>query len=85
MNLLTLEQVQERVPLSMTVLYRAAKDGELRATKLRGRWMVDEPDLDAWVDAGRPAPPVKRARHRRAMPFVAPARRGTLVGIDGGK
>lgn len=78
MNLLPLAEVKSRVPLSESTLHRAIREGDLRATKLRGRWFVDEKDLVAFVEGGRPKVEPPRKRHRRGVPLIAPSRRSGL-------
>lgn len=49
-DFLTPRQVAELTQLSYHSVLRAIKDGELRATRLRGKLRVRRLDLDAWAD-----------------------------------
>lgn len=57
MQLLTVTQVAEQVGLSEWAVRRAIHDGELAASKLRGRLRVDAVDLQAWIDGSRVSAP----------------------------
>jgi excisionase family DNA binding protein len=50
-RLLTVSEVAETTGLSSNAVYRAISDGELRASKLRGRLRIQLADLDAWIDS----------------------------------
>ena len=50
-RLLTVSDVAEATGLSPNAVYRAIWDGELRASKLRGRLRIQLADLDAWIDS----------------------------------
>ena len=50
-RLLTVTEVAEATGLSPNAVYRAIWDGELRASKLRGRLRVQLADLDTWIDS----------------------------------
>jgi excisionase family DNA binding protein len=50
-RLLTVSEVAEATGLSPNAVYRAISDGELRASKLRGRLRVQLAELDAWIDS----------------------------------
>lgn len=50
-RLLTVSEVAETTGLSPNAVYRAIWDGEIRASKLRGRLRVQLADLDAWIDS----------------------------------
>jgi excisionase family DNA binding protein len=50
-RLLTVSEVAEATGLSRNAVYRAIWEGELRASKLRGRLRVQLADLDLWVDS----------------------------------
>ena len=52
-KLLTVAEVARETGLSMNAVYRAISNGELRASKLRGRLRVQSSDVDAWVDGAR--------------------------------
>ena len=49
--LLTVAEVGRATGLSANAVYRAIWNGELRASKLRGRLRIQIADVDAWVDA----------------------------------
>jgi excisionase family DNA binding protein len=67
-RLLTVSEVAEATGLSSNAVYRAISDGQLRASKLRGRLRVQLADLDAWIDSnlvttrGMPTTPPAPAR-----------------------
>jgi excisionase family DNA binding protein len=44
-------EVAQATGLSDNAVYRAISDGELRASKLRGRLRVELADLDAWIES----------------------------------
>lgn len=49
----------------------ALADGTIPgARKVRGRWMVTQSDVDAWLDAGRPARPEPEGDPYRPFPEV---------------
>jgi excisionase family DNA binding protein len=50
-RLLTVSEVAEATGLSSNAVYRAISDGQLRASKLRGRLRVQLADVDAWIDS----------------------------------
>ncbi len=50
-TLLTVSDVAETTGLSPNAVYRAIWDGELRASKLRGRLRIQPADFDAWIDS----------------------------------
>ena len=50
-RLLCVTEVAEATGLSPNAVYRAIWDGELPASKLRGRLRVQIADLDAWIDS----------------------------------
>ena len=64
-SLLTVSQVAEATSLSPNAIYRAIRNGELRASKLRGRLRVQLTDLDAWINSNLVT--------TRAIPEEAPA------------
>jgi excisionase family DNA binding protein len=55
-RLLTVDDVAEVVSLSAYTVRQAIHDGELKASKLRGRWLVHPDDLAEWIDQGRARP-----------------------------
>jgi excisionase family DNA binding protein len=60
MQMLSPAQVAELTGLSRAAIYRAVEEGELRASKLRGRIRVEETELAAWKERTlvRPRPRV---------------------------
>ena len=71
MQLLTINQVAEIVGLSSWTVRRAIHDGELPASKLRSRYLVDAADLDVWVQGGRVSPsPKPEITHIPVTPSV---------------
>jgi excisionase family DNA binding protein len=69
-RLLAVSEVAEATGLSSNAVYRAISDGQLRASKLRGRLRIELADLDAWIDfnlvstGGMPKTPPAPARPR---------------------
>ena len=61
--MLTPHQVADRTGLSYHVVLRAIHAGELRATKLRGRILIDETWLQEWVDRNLIEPRTVTQRH----------------------
>ncbi|MHB1538676.1 MAG: helix-turn-helix domain-containing protein [Solirubrobacteraceae bacterium] len=83
-ELLTPRQVSELAQMSYHAVLRAINDGQLAASRLRGRLRVRRIDFDAWVEESRVTPvaaarvppadaaPLRRASrspHRRAGSF----------------
>ena len=50
-RLLAVSEVAEATGLSSNAVYRAISDGQLRASKLRGRLRIELADLDVWIDS----------------------------------
>lgn len=48
-NLLTPEQVAERVGLKVRAVYNAVRTGDLRAYRVSNRIRIREEDFEAWV------------------------------------
>jgi excisionase family DNA binding protein len=78
MHMLSPAEVAERTGLSRSAVYRAIEDGELRASKLRGRIRVEQEELRAWTErslvtprSSLPAyePPVQNSAGSRAGTF----------------
>jgi excisionase family DNA binding protein len=67
MRLFSVSEVAELTGLSESVLYRAIADGELRASKLRGRLRVRLVDLEVWIESNLVRPDIPR-RIRRTQP-----------------
>jgi excisionase family DNA binding protein len=76
-EILTVEEVAGRSKLGEKAVRNAIRRGELRASKLCGRWRIRERDYEAWFDSGRlvvaPIVPVE-------VP-AAPAVRGSLAAL----
>lgn len=66
MNYLTPEQVTERLPrFNAAWVRRALRTGQLRGSRIGGRWLVPEDAIDELVESGSNA--IKpRKRRRRA-------------------
>jgi len=69
--MLTVQEAATRVRLTQWAIYRAIRRGDLVAYKPGGRLRIDEPDLQAWLDATRVSP-VGPATRRPAQPVVPP-------------
>lgn len=52
-EILTVEEVARRSKLGPKAVRNAIRRGELRASKLCGRWRVRERDYDDWFDSCR--------------------------------
>jgi excisionase family DNA binding protein len=70
-RLLTVAAVALRVSLSAYTVRQAIHDGELKASKLRGRWLVHPDDLAEWIDQGRVASGHADRARRSARPAAA--------------
>jgi excisionase family DNA binding protein len=55
-KLLSPQQIRDLTGLHEEVIRRAIRDGELRASKLRGKLRVRPQDYDAWIDQNAVAP-----------------------------
>jgi excisionase family DNA binding protein len=68
-RLLSVSEVADATGLSSNAIYRAISDGQLRASKLRGRLRIELADLEAWIDSnlvttrGKPKTPPLRPVH----------------------
>src|SRR3954471_24786132 len=76
-QVLTVEQVAERVQLSTSTVMRAIHAGELEASQLtrnRGGWRIRETAIEAWLDfrSNRQRGPATPAA-RQLGPAVAPS------------
>jgi excisionase family DNA binding protein len=78
-RLLTVSQVAEATGLSPNAVYRAISDGELRASKLRGRLRVKLADLDAWIDSNLVS--TRDAQEEPPAPARPPGRNGPGRGL----
>jgi excisionase family DNA binding protein len=76
-ELLTIREVAALVRLSVKTVRRAIASGELVASKVRGRWLVTVPEVNAWIERARFVPPSGTGREVR-MP--APDR-GSLAAL----
>jgi excisionase family DNA binding protein len=81
-QLLTAEQVAERTQLCPATIRRLCARGQLRATKLAGKWRIAETDYVRWLEAGEPEPGVARPKTGRRM--ASPASSWQLRAINGG-
>lgn len=76
-EILTVEEVARRSKLGEKAVRNAIRRGELRASKLCGRWRIRETDYEDWFDSGRLVVlPVTVA----AVP-TAPAVKGSLAAL----
>jgi excisionase family DNA binding protein len=50
-DLLTVNEVAERLKVSTKTVYRAVEAGELRASRIGRAWRISEPDVVAYVEA----------------------------------
>ena len=64
-----------RSGFSRKTIYRAIAAGELRAKKVRSRWRIAAPDLEAWL---LPRPTVMRPQ---AVRVVAPLETGSRAAL----
>ena len=78
-RLLTVSEVAEATRLSPNAVYRAIWDGELRASKLRGRVRVQLADLDAWIDSNLVT--TRGAHEESPAPARPPGRNGPGRGL----
>ena len=49
MELLTLEEVAQRLKISVQTVRRMIADKELKASKIRGQWRVRSDDLERYI------------------------------------
>jgi len=78
-RLLTVSEVAEATGLPPNAVYRAIWDGELRASKLRGRVRVQLADLDAWIDSNLVT--TRGAHEESPAPARPPGRNGPGRGL----
>lgn len=52
-TLLSPEEVAGAVGLTVRSIYKAVREGELPAFKLRGRLRIRQEDVEAWLDQAR--------------------------------
>jgi excisionase family DNA binding protein len=77
-EMLTPRQVAELAQMSYHAVLRAINDGELAASRLRGRLRVQPADFNAWVDGSRvtlakaPRPRIAQATSQRSRPGAGP-------------
>lgn len=68
-SLLTVAEVALALRCSEWSVYRLIASGDLTAAKIAGRWLVEQVDLDAFLErqaqAASPAAASTRARRRR--------------------
>lgn len=81
LRLLTVADVADLTGLSESAIYRAVANGELSASRLRGRLRILFSDLETWIEANRVHPvdlprPVSRrtGAPRAGAPRPAPFR-----------
>jgi len=56
MRMLSPAEVADITGLSRSAIYRAVEDGELAASKLRGRIRIEESEVEAWKNRSRVSP-----------------------------
>jgi excisionase family DNA binding protein len=80
-EMLSLEDVAERLNVHYMTAYRYVRLGRLKAEQVAGRWFVSEHDLTALSEQPRPTP----GRGKQAGRYAAPTRRLTdrLLAGDG--
>jgi excisionase family DNA binding protein len=71
-RLLTVREVADYAQLSQKAVRRAIAQGELQATRLRGRLRIDPADLQAWIEANRYRPARDDDDHGPPLPAVPP-------------
>jgi excisionase family DNA binding protein len=84
---LPLTEAAEHAGFATKTLRRAIDAGELRASKVRGRWRVAVADLEAWLDRGHlsAGAPAVHARAGRARPRTAGGFRELASRREGGR
>jgi len=50
-DLLTVDEVAQRLKVSTKTVYRAVESGELRASRIGRAWRISEPDVVEYVEA----------------------------------
>ncbi len=78
MRMLSPAQVAELTGLSRAAIYRAVEEGELRASKLRGRIRVDEAELASWKERTRVSPRPRVPSYEPPTAGRAPPRGSTF-------
>jgi Helix-turn-helix domain len=73
-ELLTPRQVSELAQMSYHAVLRAINDGQLAASRLRGRLRVRRVDYDTWVQESRVTPVNAGHRHLAEAPPPRPSR-----------
>jgi len=76
MGMLSPADVAELPGLSRSAIYRAIEDGDLVASKLRGRIRIDRAEVDAWKERSRVRP------HPVSAAYEPPLRSRVAVGVD---
>ena len=75
---LTAEQAAKQSGFSLKTIYRAIRDGELPAWKVRSRWLIASEDLATWLGPRDQEP---AARHRVTLAPGAPPEHGSLTSL----
>ena len=60
---LRIAEIRKRTGLGESTIYRALRDGSLRATKIRNATLIHRKSYDEWVD-GKPWLPLTGTNHR---------------------
>ncbi len=68
MRMLSPADIAERTGLSRAAIYRAIEDGDLLASKLRGRIRVEEAELAAWAERSRVKPRTRLSAYEPPIP-----------------
>ncbi len=70
LRLLTVADVADLTGLSESAIYRAVANGELRASRLRGRLRILFSDLEEWIETNRvrPVDPPRSVSRRAGVP-----------------
>ncbi len=70
LRLLTVADVADLTGLSESAIYRAVANGELRASRLRGRLRILFTDLETWIETNRvhPVDPPRSVSRRTGAP-----------------
>lgn len=78
-HLFTVEEVARYVHLSGKTIWREIRRGNLEARKVCNRWLIDQADVEAWLDRGRNGSVPTAAVGTDLVP--APPARGSLAAL----
>lgn len=82
-QLLTPEQVAERVQLKPQTIRDMCQRRELRATKIARKWRIYPDSVEAWLAAGEPEPGVLQPIHQPSRHRLPPERRRFRAMVGG--